>query len=112
MRRALNKTWRRRVPRRVEPMERRVLLSVFYVDDTAVGPAQDGATWATAYTDLQAALNAAMATAGGDEIRVAAGTYRPTARTAATDPRSATFALQPGITFLGGFPEGGGTVAQ
>ena len=91
-----------------EPLERRVLLSVLYVDDTAAGPARDGASWASAYTDLQAALAAAAATPGSDEIRVAAGTYRPSARTDAADPRSATFSLRNGVSILGGFPDGGG----
>jgi hypothetical protein len=92
-----------------ESLEGRALLSVIYVDDTAAGPARDGATWSTAYTDLQAALNAAAGTAGADEIRVAAGTYRPSRRTDAADPRSATFSLLNNVSLLGGYPDGGGT---
>jgi hypothetical protein len=92
-----------------EPLEQRVLLAVIYVDDTAAGPARDGTTWATAYVDLQAALAAAAATPGGDEVQVAAGTYRPSARTDAADPRSATFQLANGVRLLGGYPNGGGT---
>ena len=92
-----------------ELLERRVLLALVYVDDTAPGPARDGATWATAFTDLQAALHAAAATAEPDEVRVAAGTYWPTARTDPADPRSATFRMSSGVSIVGGFPDGGGT---
>src|SRR5512138_1142789 len=113
MRRVLDNMWHRRGRREsVEPLERRVLLAVIYVDDTAPGPARDGATWATAYTDLQQALDAAAGSAGADEVRVAAGTYRPSARTDSADPRSATFSLESGVSILGGFPDGGGTDAQ
>src|SRR5687767_6457375 len=93
----------------VEPMEQRVLLAVIYVDDTAAGPARDGATWATAYADFQEALTAASASTEADEIRVASGTYRPTTRTIPSDPRSATFSLARGVSILGGYPDGGGT---
>ena len=46
-----------------------------YVDASATG-AKDGSSWEDAYTDLQAALDVAAA---GAEIRVASGTYKPTA---------------------------------
>lgn len=76
---------------------------ILYVDDTATG-ANDGSSWADAFTDLQAALDAAEATGGAIvEIRVAEGVYKPSRRTDPKDPRSATFALASGTRILGGF---------
>lgn len=46
-----------------------------YVDASATG-AINGSSWSNAYTDLQPALDAASERA---EIRLAAGTYKPTA---------------------------------
>ena len=113
MRRRTSQRWGAHARRgQIEPMEKRVLLSVVYVDDTAAGPGHDGGSWATAYTNLQEALDAAAATATPDEIRVAAGTYRPTARVDPADPRSATFRLSSGVSLLGGFSDGGGADPQ
>ena len=70
--------------------------SVIYVNAAASGPTHDGATWATAFADLQAALSAAGA---ADEIWVAAGTYAPTAGT----DRTVSFALKNGVGVYGGF---------
>lgn len=72
---------------------------VFHVDDDAAAGG-DGLSWATAFNDLQMALDSAQA---GEEIWVAEGVYRPTQRTDAADPRSATFTLRNGARLYGGF---------
>ncbi len=69
---------------------------VIYVDGNAVGQGT-GASWADAYTDLQAALNAAQP---GDQVWVAEGTYHPAPSTA-TPP--AGFAMPDGVAVYGGF---------
>ncbi|HEU0297725.1 MAG TPA: choice-of-anchor Q domain-containing protein, partial [Anaerolineales bacterium] len=56
----------------------------------------DGSSWTDAYTDLQAALSTASS---GDEIWVAAGTYKPTSST----DRTNSFALKNGVAIYGGF---------
>jgi hypothetical protein len=68
---------------------------IIFVDADALG-ADNGSTWADAYTDLQDALAAA---APGDQVWVAEGVYKPT--TGAN--RAATFALADGIAIYGGF---------
>jgi hypothetical protein len=60
---------------------------------------QTGATWATAFDDLQEGLTAATA---GDEIWVAEGTYKPTSGLS----RTATFFMEDGVRILGGFLPG------
>ena len=68
--------------------------AVRYVDaDAAV--ANNGTSWADAYTDLQAAIAAA---GSGDELWVAAGTYKPHA----TD-RGVSFEVKNGLSIYGGF---------
>ena len=58
----------------------------------------DGKTWESAFSSLQDALNSAEK-AGGAEIWMAAGTYKP-----ATDKnRSETFRLRNGVAIYGGF---------
>ena len=66
-----------------------------YVRADATG-ANSGANWTDAYTDLQAAL---AATVAGDEIWVAAGTYKPTTGT----DRTVSFVLKGGAGIYGGF---------
>ncbi|MHC4090376.1 MAG: right-handed parallel beta-helix repeat-containing protein [Planctomycetota bacterium] len=72
--------------------------NVIYVDDDA--PAGGGgASWATAYVDLQDALAAASA-GGASEIRVAQGTYKPAGPGGS---REATFQLINGVALRGGY---------
>ena len=66
-----------------------------YVKHDAAG-ANNGTSWADAYTDLQTALGAAV---NGDEIWVAAGTYKPTTGTT----RTVSFVMKQGVDVYGGF---------
>jgi len=69
--------------------------STIFVNAGAAG-ANSGTSWTDAYTDLQSALARAVS---GDEIWVAAGTYKPTAGA----DRGATFQLKNGVGIYGGF---------
>jgi predicted outer membrane repeat protein len=66
-----------------------------YVNSTA-GGANNGSSWANAYTDLQTALAAAVSP---NEIWVAAGTYYPTSGT----DRSISFVMKNNLAIYGGF---------
>lgn len=88
--------------------------AVIYVDDSATG-ADDGSSWADAYTDLESALSAA---ALGDEVWVAEGTYTPSRQAdtsdptmTTSDPRDATFWIPRGVKVYGGFDGTEGSLA-
>lgn len=68
-------------------------VTIIRVDVDAPGPVHDGETWATAYTDLQAALAVA---ADGDQVWVAAGVYYPSP---ILDDREATFQIPSGVSY-------------
>ncbi len=69
--------------------------ATIYVNQSAAG-SNDGTTWANAYTDLNAAITASSF---GDQLWVAAGTYKPTT----TTNRNIAFALKSGVAIYGGF---------
>jgi uncharacterized protein (TIGR03382 family) len=75
--------------------------AVVYVDSGAVSSGENGSSWADAYTDLQDAL-AHPSLGSGDDIWVAAGTYRPTN----TSDRTVSFELVAGVALYGGFAGG------
>ncbi len=68
---------------------------IIYVDAGAVG-LNNGSSWEDAYLDLQDALAAAVS---GDEIWVAAGTYKPTSGT----DQNVAFVMKNGVAIYGGF---------
>jgi len=73
-----------------------------YVKQTSA-TSLDGNSWASAYNNLQTALDNANF---GDQIWVCAGTYKPTKfsdENAVTDPRSRSFMLKGGVAIYGGF---------
>jgi hypothetical protein len=63
---------------------------------TLATPQQTGASWSTAFKDLQNGLAAASA---GDEIWISQGTYKPTSGTS----RTVSFVLKNGVHLIGGF---------
>lgn len=69
----------------------------------------NGLSWATAFTDVQDALDAARDDPNIAAIHVAAGTYFPDRGTG--DPNQ-SFELVDGVSLLGGFPAAGGTLAE
>lgn len=62
---------------------------------------EDGQSWATAFKDLQLALNQAETT--GKEIWIHEGVYIPSVLSDPLDTRSATFRILAGIEIKGGF---------
>lgn len=74
-----------------------------YVTPTGAGT-MDGSSWPNASSDFQAMINAS---ASGDAVWVAAGTYKPTKaplnNPSPTDPRDKTFFVKDGIQIYGGF---------
>lgn len=75
-------------------------IPTLFVDASATSGANDGSSWADAFTDLQDAL----AIGAGNNIHIAEGTYYPTSGTS----RGAAFNIPDAATLLGGYPSGGG----
>ncbi|MBN1788304.1 MAG: hypothetical protein JW806_07910 [Sedimentisphaerales bacterium] len=85
--------------------------NVVYVDVNAIGN-NDGTSWENAKNYLQDALADANSSCCYEEIRVAAGRYKPDCNSvnpAGTGSRNATFRMLNNIAVYGGFPPGGGT---
>ncbi len=80
-----------------------VTAETIYVDADAPGPIHNGNSWPKAYNYLQDALADAVS---GDQIRMAAGSYKPdtdAAHPEGTGSRAATFALIDGVELYGGY---------
>ena len=73
--------------------------TIRYVKANATG-ANNGTSWANAYTNFQTAVNAAAA---GEEVWVAAGTYQPAS--------GQFFAMKEGVKIYGGFAGNEGTLS-
>lgn len=76
---------------------------IIYVNLNSTG-ANNGTSWADAYTDLQDALKAAPF---GSQIWVADGTYTPS-----TDDREVSFQLKNAVSLYGGFAGGETSLSQ
>jgi len=72
--------------------------SVIYVAPNKSAKVQDGLSWATAFSDLQAAIDVASVSM---PLFGLSGTYQP----AKKDDRIAAFTLYDGVKLYGGLPE-------
>lgn len=88
--------------------------SIVYVDINNPMPG-NGSGWATAFNNLNHALNFARRCNNVQEIRVAQGTYNPDAFnwypfefSSQPELKSPTFIIRPGLEVYGGYPTGGG----
>lgn len=72
---------------------------IIYVDQDAAG-AENGTSWADAFTDLEPALQIALS---GTQIWVAEGVYIPSNQRDPWELRSKTFLLPNGVSIYGGF---------
>ena len=88
----------------IERLEFRQLLSTYFVDANAPGLTQDGSSWEFAFKDIQAILTSPTLLSG-DTVKVADGTYKPTAST----DRSVSFNLINGLGVYGGYAGNGAT---
>ena len=89
---------------------------IIYVDAQNQGSVHDGSTWATAYTDLQSALDAAGAASGSEQVWVAQGVYTPSqvytpdgvpgGALGLTVSNMSTFLIPDGVEIYGGFKAG------
>jgi predicted outer membrane repeat protein len=80
-----------------------------YVDSSNTSGSQTGASWATAFSDLQNAIDLALP---GDTILMAAGTYFPSEYprncVGCINDRYFTFHFKDSTVIIGGYPNGGG----
>jgi predicted outer membrane repeat protein len=81
---------------------------ILYVDSAATG-ADNGSSWANAYTQLKLALNDAHFISGPVQIQVAKGTYYPTGNMVGSGINSTFLIYRDNIKIYGGYPTGGGS---
>lgn len=74
-----------------------------YVNINLTTGANNGTSWANAYRGTTCLDTANTASVAGDEIWVARGTYKPSQRTVAGNPRSARFNFNGNVSQYGGF---------
>ena len=79
--------------------------TIIYVNASNTSGTYNGTSWATAYTDLTTAITNAS---GGNQIWVAAGTYKPTT----TTDRTISFSMKEGVAIYGGFAGGEATLSS
>src|SRR5687767_14573645 len=79
-----------------------------YVDVSLTTGANDGSSWSDAYQGVDGLANALAAAASGDEIWVAAGTYKPMT----TLTRTISITLVNGVGVHGGFAGGETSLAE
>jgi hypothetical protein len=85
----------------LQSLDRRTLLAAdIRVDQHAPGVVQNGASWDTAWTDLQSALAIAQP---NDRILIAEGTYKPTSSL----DKTISFIIPDAVQLLGGFAGSG-----
>jgi len=73
--------------------------AVHYVNVALAGGADNGTSWDNAYRTVDGVSRALSASVSGDQIWVAAGTYKPTAGTS----RTVFITLKTGVAVYGGF---------